>query len=136
MLQVLDEDRIGRSLDHRLLASGDLVERVRHVMKGPVQFGNLVVAGERRRQLPARRQADRVVPEPLQAPADAAAEREREDAREQNRRGGARHQQPVEPLPRCDQALSALDAQAHFLAGRTPPFPRGPVSSGRSPSPP
>ena len=99
MLEILDEDPVGRAFNHRLLASGDFVERLGHVMKDAIEFGNLIVAGEARRQFLARRQVDRIVPELLQAPADAPAEQQREDARQQDRPGRSRNQQPAQSLP-------------------------------------
>ena len=136
MLQILDEDRVGRAFDHRLLAPGHFIERFGHLVKDAVQFGNLVVAGERRRQLLARRQADRVVAELLQAPADAAAEQERAECS----RAGS-------PPPFPPPAASSIAATTRRGSGaalarpgvpppaRSPAAPRRPASSDRAPSP-
>ena len=122
MLEILDEDPVGRSFNHRLLASGDLVERFGHLMKDAVQFGNLIVAGQGWRQLLARRQVDRIVSELLQAPADAPAEQERENARQQDRRGRSRDQQPAQSAATTRRGFAAAPRPGVLPPARTSPI--------------
>ena len=60
-------------------------QRSSHVVKHPVELCDLVVSVQRRRQRPAGGEIVRVVAEPLQARADAAAEHQREHAGQQDR---------------------------------------------------
>ncbi len=85
-------------------------------MEYPIQLGDLVVSGQWRRHGLSGGEAGGIVAEALEAPRDAAAEGEREDAGEQDRAGSPGHQQPAQSFPRPLELFAPRHTQTLFFS--------------------